>query len=347
MATTLENSDEFVRLLVPTVHGGTPTAYGAPLGRDEKDFRDADAAFLGIQWAAPMPPDFTYMGYGANFGTTGASPGQFRFTSLRHRGGFLPELDLAVFDAVRLVDAGDVPPTDDMAMLLSSVENQVSAMRKAGCTPITYGGNAGPASYAVACGVAQAASGPLAVVNFDAHGDNRAGDWRTESPSNSSWGGTWVHQLLKRPEIDASRFWHFGLRGPANDAGVLKRFGALGVERGQIVSYGELKQARRRGFDEWVDQWAATAVDGAAAVWIAIDIDVLDIGSNPHYADDALGPTADELIDSVAAVVRACGPERFAGLSFMAIPPAATSLHIIASYVILHALAAMAPSARS
>ncbi|HEY7396868.1 MAG TPA: hypothetical protein VH538_01085, partial [Gaiellaceae bacterium] len=89
----------FLTLDVPTVMGGTPTAYGVPLVRDEAGLRGAAAAFLGIQWAAPIQSDYVYTGYGANFGTTGASPGQFRFTSLRHRSGYLPELDLAVFDS--------------------------------------------------------------------------------------------------------------------------------------------------------------------------------------------------------------------------------------------------------
>jgi arginase family enzyme len=330
----------FVTLDVPTVMGGTPTAYGVPLVQDEAGLRGADAAFLGIQWAAPIQPDYIYTGYGANFGTTGASPGQFRFTSLRHRSGYLPELDLAVLDAVRLVDAGDIAAGSDMGELLARVQREVSAIRRAGCAAITYGGNAGPASYGVFRGIAQDAPGPIAIVNFDAHGDVKPGDWRTEPPTNSRWGSTWVHQMLELPETDASRYRHVGLRGPANDAGVLERFRAHGVEREQIVSYGELKLARRRGFDEWLEEWAAEAVGDAASVWIAVDADVLDMGSNPHYADEPLGPSADELIDMVAAVAGAAGRDRFAGLAFMAIPPPAVSLHVIASYVLLHALAA-------
>jgi arginase family enzyme len=330
----------FVTLDVPTVMGGTPTAYGVPLVQDAGGLRDADAAFLGIQWGAPIQPEYIYTGYGANFGTTGASPGQFRFTSLRHRSGYLPELDLAVFDSVRLVDFGDIAAGNDVGRLLDRVQHDVSTIRRAGCAAITYGGNAGPASYAVFRGIAQDASGPVAIVNFDAHGDVKPGDWRTEPATNSRWGATWVHQLLELPEADPARYRHVGLRGPANDAGVLERFRAHGVERAQIVSYGELKRARRRGLDEWVAEWATDAVGDAASVWIAVDADVLDMGSNPHYADEPLGPSADELIDMVAAVVGAAGRDRFAGLAFMAIPPAAVSLHVIASYVLLHALAA-------
>jgi arginase family enzyme len=330
----------FLTLGVPTVQGGTPTAYGMPLACTENDLRDADAAFMGILWGAPVQPEYIYTGYGANFGTTGASPGQFRFTSLRHRSGYLPELDIPVFDMVRLVDFGDIAAGDDMEQLLVRVQNNVSAMRRAGCMAITYGGNAGPSSYAVFRGIAQEAPGAVAIVNFDAHGDNKPGDWRHEPPTNSRWGSTWVHQMLELPEADASRYRHVGLRGPANDAGVLDRFRAHGVEREQIVSYGELKHARRRGFDEWLSEWANEAVGDAASVWVAVDVDVLDIGSNPHYADEPLGPSADELIDMVAAVAATAGRDRFAGLAFMAVPPAAVSLHVIASYVLLHALAA-------
>jgi hypothetical protein len=55
---------------------------------------------------------------------------------------------------------------------------------------------------------------------------------------------------------------------------------------------------------------------------------------------DCQGPSADELIDMVAAVAAVAGRERFGRLAFVAVPPAAVSLHVIASYVLLHALAA-------
>ena len=345
MTTTQHSPDALVSLGVPAVHGGTPTAYGVPLAQTEEDLRQADAAFMGVLWGAPITPEFVYTGYGANYGTTGASPGQFRFTSLRHRGGYLPELDLAVLDAVKLVDHGDVAAGDDMSDLLARVEAKVRAMRRSGCAAITYGGNAGPSSYAIVRAIAQESPGPVTVINFDAHSDNSPGDWETEDPRNSRWASTWVHQMLELPEIDATRYRHVGLRGPANDRGVFDRFRDQGVERDQIISYGELKRARRSGFDDWVQRWAEEATSEAHAVWVAIDIDVLDLGSNPHYADEPLGPNADEVIDMVAGIARACGRERFAGLSFMAIPPEAVSLHLVASYIVLHALAGLQPAA--
>lgn len=36
------------------------------------------------------------------------------------------------------------------------------------------------------------------------------------------------------------------------------------------------------GYDEWAEGLARRVVDGAAKVWIALDPDVLDLGSVPH-----------------------------------------------------------------
>jgi arginase family enzyme len=332
----------FITLAVPTVGGGTPTAYGAPFVGGSGSLPQADAAFMGIQWGAPVLPEFIYVGYGANYGATGASPGQFRLTSLRHRGGFLPERDVSVFERLRLVDVGDITATGTMEDLLESVSTRVAAMRRDRCVAITYGGNAGPSSYAVLRGIARECDGPVAIVNFDAHGDNWAGNWRHDAPEQSRWASTWVHQMLELPEVDPGCYRHVGLRGPVNDPEIFTRFNDQGVKREHIVSYQELKAARRRGFDDWLDEWTAAAVHGAGAVWVAIDIDVLDMGSNPDYADEPFGPSADEMIDMVAAIARVAGRDRFAGLSFMAVPPQAARLHVIASYTILHALASVA-----
>ncbi|WP_249019626.1 arginase family protein [Conexibacter sp. S30A1] len=331
-------------LALPMIGSSTPTAYGRPFVREDDGFQDADAVFMGIPWAAPVRPDLAFTGGGANFGVTGMSPGIFRRASLRHRGGFLLELNMAIFDRVKLVDSGDVAVSGDMEEMLQRIEARTRAIRRAGCVVISYGGNAGPSSYPVISGIAQEADGEVTIVNFDAHGDNRPGDWRAEDPAFSSWGSSWVHQMLERPDIDARRFYHVGLRGPVNDKRVVDRFRDLGVERAQILDPGAIGRARQAGFAEWAAAWAAEVVAETPAVWIAIDVDVLDMGSNPSFVGEPFGPSADELILMVEALARAAGRQRLAGLSFMAVPPGAAELHVIASHALLHCLAGIAPA---
>lgn len=117
------------------------------------------------------------------------------------------------------------------------------------------------------------------------------------------------------------------------------RFTERGVRREHLFTYREIKRARREGFDEWAERLARRIADGAARVWIAVDPDVLNLGANPDFGDEPLGPTAEELIELVYQVGRAAGPRRFGGIGFMAVPHDAQTLHAILTYMLLYALA--------
>src|SRR5437667_9722499 len=213
-------------MLVPRLYGATPTIFGAPLAETIDDLRGADLAFLGIPWTAPTP-DFRRGRATANYEGTSLTPTSFRTNSLRY-GGYLPELDIDVFDHFQIVDRGNIEITRDMGQLLSNVENEVSSIIAAGCCPITIGGNSGPSTYPVLKAIAARAGGSTAVLNFDAHHDNRRGDWHGDDPKRPQWGGTWARQILSLPGVDPSKYYHFGLRGPGNDRDTITRF----VERG-------------------------------------------------------------------------------------------------------------------
>jgi arginase family enzyme len=330
-------SDPVVEMLVPYVYGSTPTLFGAPLAASREDLRVADAAFLGIPWRAPTPSSRVGRA-AANYEGTLLSPGQFRTNSLKY-GGYLPELDVNVFDLLRLVDRGDVDVVQDMEQTLRTVEDEVGAIVDAGCYPLTIGGNSGPSSYAVVKAIAARAGGPVAVLNLDAHGDNDRGEWQEDDPRRPRWGSTWARRILGLPGVDPERYFHVGLRGPRNDREVFVRFTELGVRREHIITYREIKQARREGFDGWAERFARRIADGAARVWIAVDPDVLNLGANPDFGDEPLGPTAEELIELVYQVGRAAGRRRFGGISFMAVPHDAQALHAILTYMLLYTLA--------
>ena len=84
--------------------------------------------------------------------------------------------------------------------------------------------------------------------------------------------------------------------------------------------------------------------DGAAKVWVALDPDVLNAGSVPDFGTEPLGPTADEVIELMYRVGRAAGREKFGGISIMATPHEARSLHQILVYALLYALAGVLAS---
>lgn len=335
-------ADPVVEMLLPRVYGSTPTLFGAPLCDAESQLQNADAAFLGIPWRAPTP-DTRMGGAAANYEGTLLTPSSFRANSIKY-GGYLPELDVDVFEHMRLVDCGDAEIVHDMQRSLDNVEGQIAAMMRAGCLALTIGGNSGPSTYPVLKAIAASADGPTAILNLDAHHDNARGEWHEDDPRRPRWGSTWARQILSLPNVDPARYFHFGLRGPRNDRDTFTRFVERGVLRDHIMTYRELKQARRQGFDAWAEELAARVVDGAGKVWIAVDPDVLNLGANPDWGDEPLGPTTDEVVELVFQVGRAAGRRRFGGLSFMALPFNAQTLHFVCIYILLYALAGVISS---
>ena len=191
-------TDEHLR-----IYGGTPTIYGAPLAQGPEDLRGADVAFLGIPWQAPSPQRWLG-GVMPNYDTF-LSPSTFRQNSLVHR-GYLPELDLDVFEHLRLVDYGNADVVHDMKQTLANVERRVKEIIDAGCIPVTIGGNAGPSTYPVLKAVAERADGPTAVLNFDAHHDNQRGEWEQDDPRQPRWGSTWARRILSLPGVDPAKY---------------------------------------------------------------------------------------------------------------------------------------------
>ena len=335
-------SDPAVEMKLPRFFGSTPTLFGAPLAEDHGALAGADLAFLGIPWRAPTPD--TRMGAAAaNYEGTVLAPSQFRSNSIKY-GGYLPELDVDVFEELRLVDRGDVEISADMKRTMDNVGSAISAILEAGAIPITMGGNAGPASYGVVRAIAAGGKGPLAILNLDAHSDNQRGEWEEDDPRVPRWGATWARRMLSLPGVDPARYFHFGLRGPRNDRDVFLRFEERGVARSQIATYRELKEARRSGFDDWAAATAGALLAGAEKVWVAVDPDVMNLGANPDFGDEPLGPTTEEVCELLFQTGRSAGRQGLAGISFMALPHSAQTLHYICLYMLLYLLAGVATS---
>jgi guanidinopropionase len=336
--------EPFVEMRSPRFYGSFPTLFGMPLAETKEDLRGADVAFLGVPWRAPTTPSSFFVGGArANFEGTQLTPSYFRLNSLNY-GGYLPELDLDVFEHLRLADRGDADVFQDVERTFSAVEAEVGAMVDAGCIPLVMGGNAGPTTYPVLKAIAQRADGPTAVLNLDAHGDNQPGGWEEDEPRAPRWAATWALRVLALPDVEPARYYHFGLREPRNDPGTVNRFVELGVEREHIYTYREIRRARQAGYDAWAEELAQRILDNAAKVWIALDPDVLNLGSTPDFGAEPLGPTVEEVIELVYRVGRAAGRGKFGGVSLMATPHEARSLHQTLMYVLLYALAGVLSS---
>lgn len=319
------------------LYGATPTLFRRPLVRPGESLAGADIAFLGVPWRAPNPSGRSAMNYEGSLLT----PTYFRTNSTSF-GGYLPELDLDVFDHFKMVDLGDADIVGDMRTSLDNVEKRVAEAVGAGCMMVTIGGNSGVSTYPVLKAIAANAGGPTAVLNLDAHHDNERGEWQDDEPSNPRWATTWARRILTIPGVDPARYFHFGLRGALNDRETFLRFTERGAKREHILTYADLKQARKTGYDEWAEALARKITEGAGRLWICVDPDVLNVGSNPDFGDEPLGPTNEEVIELFYRVGKHAGRKRFGGISFGAVPYMATSLHYVCYYFILYTLAGVA-----
>ncbi len=330
------------QLLLPRHYGSVPTIFGAPKVASVADLQGADVAFLGIPWQAPVP-DSRIGAAGANFFGTNLTPHTFRTNSVKYN-GYLPERNVDVFGALNLVDYGDVAIDQDLAVTFQTVASTVEQIARSGTIPVTCGGNSGPSTYAVVEGVAAAADGPVAVFNFDAHGDNHAGKIEDDDPAMPSWGATWALRIHDLPNVDPARYLHFGLRGPRNNPGTIERFLDKGVERSHIFTYDDIVRARRADFEAWSAEVVTPVLDGAAKAWIVIDPDSLDMSVCPEFGDEPLGLYPEELCWAAYQIGKAAGRRRLGGIAFTAIPFAAMTMHWIMMYVMIYALAGVVHS---
>ena len=333
-------SDPVVEMQLPRHYGSVPTLFGAPRAESAADLANADIVFLGVPWQAPVP-DSRMGAAGSSYFGTNLTPATFRTNSVKY-GGYLPEMDIDIFERYRLVDYGDVEVSSSHAATFDTTVARVREILRAGAMPFTLGGNSGPATYGVLKGIAGEATGPIAVINFDAHHDNLAGEIDEDDPRLPRWGGTWARRILDLPNVDPGRYTHIGLRGPRNDRGVFERFLAKGVNRNHIYTYWQIAKARQSGYEDWIREVVSAPIAGADKVWLAVDPDVLDMSVSEDFGDEPLGLDAAEVCWGAYEVGRAAGRERFAGISFMAMPFDAMKLHWVMMYVFLYAMAGVA-----
>lgn len=336
-----EGTRRVSELLLPRHYGSVPTLFGAPEASAD-DLVGADVAFLGIPWQAPVP-DSRMGAAGASYFGTNLTPQTFRTNSVKY-GGYLPERDVDVFASLSFVDCGDVAVDSDLWVTFSNVAFAVERIVRSEAIALTCGGNSGPSTYGVLQGISAASDGPVAVFNFDAHGDNQGGEIEDDDPKQPPWGATWARRIHDLPNVDPARYLHFGLRGPRNDAGTFERFVEKGVLRDHIFTYEHVVKARREGFERWAGKVVAPVMEGADGVWIVIDPDVLDMSVSPEFGDEPLGMYPEELCWAAYQIGRAAGRERLKGIALTAIPFSAMTVHWIMMYALIYALAGVTQS---
>jgi agmatinase len=265
-----------------------------------------DATFLGVPSADPdNAHEWSTAGaviVGAPFdGGTSHRPGcrfgpqAIRTTDYLPHDGKRPSLALGVDPLVDLavLDLGDVEmPSGETETSLRRLEERVMTVASAGVIPIILGGDHTIALPDVTGVARHVGWGRVSVIHFDAHADT--GD----SQMGSLYGhGTPMRRLIESGACRGDRFLQIGLRGYWPEPATLDWMASQGMR-----SF-EMTEIVRRGLDAVLDEAMRIATNDCDAVFLSIDVDVVDPGSAPGTGTpEPGGLTSRQLLDAVRRI---------------------------------------------
>jgi formimidoylglutamase len=265
---------------------GSTTFQKLPLVTDTRALveRRPDVAIVG----APFDDAVSHRP-GARFGPRAIRQATYHSGSLNSL-----QLDVAPFEVLDVVDAGDAPvvPTD-IERGHAVIRRKVLEVARSGTIPIVLGGDHSitfPSASAVAEAVAPRR---LGIVHFDAHADT----------ANMTWGqlrshGTPMRRLIESGAVSGRNFVQVGLHGywppPQTFAWM----------REQGLRWHLMTEIEERGAEAVVADAIAEALDGPEVVYLSVDIDVLDPGMAPGTGTpEPGGLLTRELLRAVRQVV--------------------------------------------
>ncbi len=247
---------------IPAYTGVTNSFCNRPLIESDAELmsRAPDVAIIG----APFDEGVSYRS-GARFGPRAIR--QATYT----QGGHSLQLGVQPFEVLDVVDAGDanvVPAALERGHAM--IYRKVLAVAETGAIPIILGGDHSitwPSASAVA---AVRAPGSIGIVHFDAHADTANSDWGVLAGH-----GTPMRRLIESGAVKGSNFVQVGLRGywPPPDV--------FAWMREQGMRWHLMREIEERGAEAVIDDAISEALDGPDAVYLSIDIDVIDPGMAP------------------------------------------------------------------
>lgn len=266
------------------MYGPDATFAGVPVARlnDPKSWTGAGAVIVG----APFDGGTSHRP-GCRFG-----PLAIRTTDYLPHDGQRPHLALGIdpLEALRVVDLGDVEmPSGDTELSIRRLEETVTQIAASGVVPVVLGGDHTIALPDVTGVARHHGWGRVSVVHFDAHADT----------ADTQFGllvghGTPMRRLIESGAVRGDRFLQIGLRGYWPDTETLAWMANQGMR-----SY-EMTEVVARGLDVCLDEAFGTATDGCDAVFLSVDVDVVDPGSAPGTGTpEPGGLTPRQLLDAV------------------------------------------------
>jgi agmatinase len=292
---------------------------------DPSSWEGADVVIVG----APFDGGTSYRS-GARFG-----PQAIRGADYLGHDGSRPSLALRTdgLRDLRVLDMGDVMmPPGHIEQALANLEQAVTTIAAACAFPMVLGGDHSIALPDVTGVARKHGFGNVAVVHFDAHADT--GDLEFGSLLGH---GQPMRRLIESGACRGEKFLQIGLRGywppPAT----------LDWMAGEHMRSYEMTEVVRRGLDACLDEAFEIATDGCDAVFLSVDVDVVDPGMAPGTGTpEPGGLTGRQLLDAV----RRCALELpLAGADVVEVSPPydhADVTAMLANRVVLEILSAMA-----
>jgi len=265
-----------------------------------------DATFLGV---AAADPDVRAQWENAGAAIIGApfdggtshragcrfGPYAIRTTDYLPHDGLRPSLALGLDPLIDLgvVDLGDVEmPSGETHKSLQLLEARVSEVAAAGVIPVVLGGDHTIALPDVTGVARHVGWGRVSVIHFDAHADT--GD----TQMGSLYGhGTPMRRLIESGACRGDRFLQIGLRGYWPEPETLAWMAEQGMrsfEMSEIVS---------RGLDDVLSEAMTIAMSDCDAVFLSVDVDVVDPGAAPGTGTPEPGGLSSRaLLDAVRRI---------------------------------------------
>ena len=309
------------------LYGPDATFLGIPMADPDvaSEWRDSGAVILG----APFDGGTSYRA-GCRFG-----PQAIRLTDYLPHDGMRPSMALGVDPLVDLAvkDLGDVEmPSGETERSLAALEARVTAIAAEGVVPIILGGDHTIALPDVTGIARHVGWGRVSVIHFDAHADT--GDTQFGSLHGH---GTPMRRLIESGACRGDRFLQIGLRGYWPEPETLAWMAEQGMrsfEMGEIVA---------RGLDAVLDEALTIAMTDCDAVFLSVDVDVVDPGSAPGTGTpEPGGLSSRQLLDAVRRIAMEVP---LAGMDVVEVSPPYDHAEITAylgNRVVLEALSGLA-----
>jgi agmatinase len=285
--------------------------------------RKPDVAIVG----APFDDAVSHRS-GARFGPRAIREAQYTSGSVNSL-----QLDVEPFEVLDVVDAGDaniIPAWIERAHAL--IYRKVREVAGTGAIPIVLGGDHSitwPSATAIA---ELRRPKSIGIVHFDAHADTANDDWGVLAGH-----GTPMRRLIESGAVAGRNFVQVGLRGYWPPVETFEWMQAQGLR------YHFMREIEERGADAVIAQAIEEALDGPDAIYLSLDIDVIDPGLAPGTGTpEPGGMLTREVLRAVRQIV---GAVELAGMDVVEVSPPydhAETTAMAANRAALEAISALA-----